>query len=82
MEERIRRFLLARHIPGINDIEITVNGRTAILSGVIRDAESYRRCVECCRHVVGVAGVVSNLRSEDSTTRLVNVSTNPRPESE
>lgn len=62
LKESIRRFLRTRGVDCLGKIEITVQGRTVVLNGVVPDSESKRRCLHCCCHVAGVADVVDKLR--------------------
>ncbi len=57
---RIRASLKHR-IPDLADIHVTVVGNTVALRGKVRSCREKRCCIECCRHVPGVARVLDDL---------------------
>ena len=58
-----RRILacLRERLRDLPEIHVTVIGNTAAVRGVLRSTQEKRLCLECCRHVPGVARIVDEL---------------------
>jgi osmotically-inducible protein OsmY len=64
LNRRIMASLRGR-IPDIKGIHVAVFGNTAVLRGEVRTPAEKAVCVECCRHVPGVAKIVNDLTVAD-----------------
>ncbi len=78
LKSTVEQILRERGITGIDNVEVVVNGRKVVLSGVIDDPKSKRRCLDYCQHVVGVAQVVDQLRLKGDLDDNVGLKTNAR----
>jgi osmotically-inducible protein OsmY len=57
LRRRVLNFLHVRQVPGALTIRIDVEYGIVILRGSLPSPQAKRLCLECCRHVAGVAGL-------------------------
>lgn len=65
LRRRVVNFLHVRQVPGTPTIRIDVQHGIVIVRGSLPSPQAKRVCLECCRHVAGVAG----LKDEATITR-------------
>jgi hypothetical protein len=58
LRRRIANLLQARNIPGLPGLDLHVDGGCVVLHGSLPSVHAKWLCIECCRHVPGVTGVV------------------------
>ena len=66
LNRRIMACLRGR-IPDLKGIHVAVFGNTAVIRGEVRTLEEKAMCLECCRHVPGVAKIVNDLTVADTS---------------
>jgi len=64
LRRRVLNFLQSRNISGMDELEITADGSTIRLQGVVASQHAKHLCLECCRHVAGVMTVIDNVTVE------------------
>lgn len=62
LERRISNFLHRQNVPGAEDLHVHVVKGTVVIRGRLPSSSAKRACVECCRHVAGVANVVDKVQ--------------------
>lgn len=65
LRRRVLNFLQSRNISGMDELEITADGSTIRLQGVVASQHAKHLCLECCRHVAGVMTVIDNVTVEN-----------------
>lgn len=81
LQRRVWNFLHCREVPGVDELDIAVDGNTVTLRGILPSQNAKRLCLDCCRHVAGVVRVIDNVTVEklqqDSDTTVCESSLTP-----
>jgi hypothetical protein len=62
LQRRVVGFLDSRGISGVGGLQVTVADGMVVVKGCLPSPYDQRLCVEGCRHVPGVVGVVDRTR--------------------
>lgn len=54
LEQRVSRYLLDRHMPGLRELSVKARGGTVTLRGRVRTFYEKQLCSHICRRVAGV----------------------------
>lgn len=64
LQRRVLNFLQSRNISGADELDISADGDTITLRGIVASQHAKRLCLECCRHVAGVMKVIDYVTVE------------------
>jgi osmotically-inducible protein OsmY len=59
LEQRVRSFLQAKHVPGLRNLEIKADSGVVTLKGRVQTFYEKQLCNQCCRRVAGVRELVN-----------------------
>lgn len=62
LQQRVVGFLNNRGLPGADCLRVTVADGMVVIKGRLPSSQVRRLCLDCCRHVAGVVGVVDQTR--------------------